>query len=340
MKRTAAAFYAVGLVLASGAAFGVPSDTGAVDPAAPARGPAVRTTGFAPAPQTQLDLEIALKAYDEEQRALEDEAERVGRELRVVEARIVARGRSYYQQTRAGLLPAGAGFEELVDHAARVERTRLSLTRDLELEKKLKVGRDHVDGRLAQIRLERAPLDTHRETIRRAGSMMKAADDRRAAFDRAFQSSTAPPDYVAIYGADLGPGDPAASEGITARYGRLVLPVAGRSEVRKVPGSGAQGPSLELFATPGATARAIAAGRVLFSDKYLDLGDTVIIDHGEDMFSVYGNLAEPGVRMGDLVRNGEVVGALGSRYGEGRVMLHFELRKNERAVEPGPWFGL
>ena len=50
-------------------------------------------------------------------------------ELAVVHQRVILRGRTYYKLVRAGLLPAGGGFDALVDHAAKVERTRLALER-------------------------------------------------------------------------------------------------------------------------------------------------------------------------------------------------------------------
>jgi murein DD-endopeptidase MepM/ murein hydrolase activator NlpD len=340
MRRAASFIYAVGLTLASGAAFGVSSAPGVAPqlagaPASPAPSP----QGRAPA-STPFDVEIELKRLDTEQTNAEAEIKAIDAELAIVSQRVVARGRTYYKNVHAGLLPAGGGFDQLVDHAALVERTRLALKRDLEREKALTSRRDELEAKLTQLVAARAPLDAHRQALRQAGAMVGAANDRRAAFDRAFESSTAPPDYVAIYGADLGPSDPGSNEPFGNRYGRLSLPVVGRAEVVKIEASGGHGPGIELHAGRGGIARTVAAGRVVFSDKFEDYGPTVILDHGEKFFTVYGNLMSSDLKVGDTVRDGEAIGAMGTRYGEGGVVLYFELRKNGKAVEPSPWFGL
>ncbi len=338
MRRAASFIYAVGLSLASGAAFGVSSPPGispqiAAAPASPQSSPQSPIS-------TPFDVEMELKRIDAEQANAEAEVKAIDAELDIVSQRVVARGRTYYKSVHAGLLPAGGGFDQLVDHAAGVERTRLALKRDLEREKGLRKRRDELEAKLTQLVAARAPLDAHRQALRQAGAMVGAANDRRAAFDRAFESSTAPPDYVAIYGADLGPSDPGSNEPFASRYGRLSLPVVGRAEVVKVEASEGHGPGIELHAGRGGVARTVAAGRVVFSDKYEDFGPTVIVDHGEKFFTVYGNLMQSELKVGDSVRDGEAIGAMGSRYGEGGVVLYFELRKNGKAVEPSPWFGL
>ncbi|HTJ80783.1 MAG TPA: peptidoglycan DD-metalloendopeptidase family protein [Polyangiaceae bacterium] len=340
MRRSASFVYALGLFLASGVALGVPSAPGLAPQVAGGAPRQARSDAATPTTTTPFDVELELKRLDSEQASAESEIDAIDKELGVVEQRVIARGRAYYKHVRAGLLPAGGGFDELVDHAALVERSRLALTRDLEKSKALHARRDELEARLVQIRGQRAPLDAHRAALRQAGAMMHAADDRRAAFDRAFDSSTPPPDYVAIYGADLGPSDPGVTEPFATRYGRLSLPVVGRAEVTKIPAASGHGPGLELHGSRGGIARSVAAGRVVFSDKYEDMGPTVIVDHGEQFFTVYGNLMSTELKVGDTVRDGEAIGAMGTRYGEGGVVLYFELRQKGKAVDPAPWFGL
>lgn len=340
MKKLGTAASLLALALASGVAAGDPATN---DPLSHLSAPAADSTAahapIFPPPTSPYEIESALKRYDEEEKRMQGELAKIEEDLGVLDERVVARGKTYFKQVRAGLLPAGAGFEELVDHAARVERTRLALTRDLDQQKTLRKRRDALSDRTTRLKVERAPLAMQREAVAKAKKVMRMADERRASFDRAFESSSAPADYVAIYGADIGPSDATSSEAFTSLYGRLPLPIAGRAEVKKLDGSSAGGPALELRAAGSASARSVAAGRVVFADDYQDLRVTVVLDHGERHFSIYGNLERSDVKVGDTVSRNTTIGPVAARGSDGAV-LYFELRKDGRAIEPAPWFGL
>jgi septal ring factor EnvC (AmiA/AmiB activator) len=227
-----------------------------------------------------------------------------------------------------------------------VERNRTALVRDLDRESVLRNRRREVGDQLSRVKGERAPLEVHRETILRAQAMVRAADERRAAYERAFETSTSPSDYVAIYGADTGPTDGASAGsagGFASLKGHLPFPVAGRAEVRRLDREGGL-PAIELRAPAGAMARAVAPGRVAFADKHptSSQGDelvTVILDHGDRFFTVYGNLERADVRLGESIPAQAALGPVATRKHQGAV-LYFELRKQGRTVDPGPWLGL
>lgn len=283
------------------------------------------------------DFERLLARLDGEEKALQVEMASGAAELAVARQRILLRGRSYYKLVRAGLLPAGGGFDALVDHAAKVERTRMALERDLATEKRLLARATEIADRLTHLRAEREPLAVQREAMQRARAALAQADDRRAAFARAFESSERP-DHVAIYGAELGPGDVDARAGFKAMKGRLLLPVLGRAEVRRV--SRAAGVQGVEFATPMGTAvRSVAAGRVAFSDRYAEYGMTVLLDHGDHYYSLYASLGSVDVRVGETVAAGGRIGTVGSEGGKPAALV-FEIRKNENALDAATWLGL
>jgi septal ring factor EnvC (AmiA/AmiB activator) len=64
-----------------------------------------------------------------------------------------------------------------------------------------------------------------------------------------------------------------------------------------------------------------------------------VIDHGERHFSIYGNLERADVKVGDNVPRSAPLGPVAPRGSDG-ALLYFELRKDGRAIEPAPWFGL
>lgn len=281
------------------------------------------------------EVERLLARADAEERQLAAELDESRPRLDVTRRRIVARGRAYYRLVRAGLLPAGGGFDALVDHAARVERTRRALERDVSAETTLVKRIDELTTKLARVRADRAPLAVQREALQRARAALQEVDERRAAFARAFETSVRP-DAVAIYGTDMGPS-PDAHAGFRSLKGRLPFPIAGRAEVNRVNRGG--GPAVELVAASGTPGRSVSAGRVAFADRQEGYGLIVIVDHGDHYFSLYGSLGSTDVHAGDTVPSGGRIGTVGSIDGS-PPRLYFELRHNASTLDPGPWLGL
>lgn len=287
------------------------------------------------------EFDRMLDKLSAEEQALQEEADSIGPTLALVHQRMLARARAHVRHLRAGVLPAGGGFDALVDHAATVERTRLALERDRNAEADLMKRKVEVGERLTKIRALKAPLLVQREAMARASLALKQADERQAAFSRAFETSSKPPDYMAIYGSDLagGEGSGAEASGFKTLRGRLPMPISGRAEARRVYKAGAGGPGLELRGMAQASVRSVALGRVVFAERYEPYGLTVIVDHGDGYASVYGNLASSEVKNGDVVRPSFRLGTAGG--GEsGSGALYFELRRKAEILDPGAWLGI
>lgn len=304
--------------------------------AAPAELPPDGTLAASPASTSSADFDRLLDELGRKEAALTAELDGIGPELDLVRARTVARGRAYVRLVRAGFLPIGGGFDALVDHAAKVERTRQALERDLGKEKSLLHRQAELSEKLGRVRAEKAPLEIQREAMLRARTVLIEAEERRRAFDRAFASSARPSDHVAIYGADVGPMDAEPGAGFASLRGRLPLPIAGRSEVRRVSYQG--GPGLELEAPAGATVRSVATGRVVFADRNEGYGLAVILDHGDDYFTIYAHLGATDAQVGTTVGAGARVGVVSDDGGRGT--LYFELRHEGGTIDPGPFLGL
>lgn len=306
-----------------------------------------RDLGAAPAPAAgSAALELAaldrrIADLEVEEKDAKKELAELGGKIAEAHARSLARGRAFYRLTRAGMLPVGGGFDELVTHALRVERSRRVLASELALEQRLRARGGELSRALERIARDRVTIAGQRSALDQQRVAFEDDARRQQAFERAFSTSsgTGASEYVAVYGGNgYAPSGAGAGGGFAQAKGRLLFPLAGRSEVRPARREGTDGPGLEIKSSLGAAVRAVHAGRVAFADRYGPYGRLVIVDHGDHYYSVSGNLAGLDVKVGDEVSAGERIGSVGD---EGRgPMLYFEIRHGTETLQPTPWLGI
>ena len=93
---------------------------------------------------------------------------------------------------------------------------------------------------------------------------------------------------------------------------------------------------LDIRAEPGEMIRAARTGRVVFADYLPGYGATVILDHEDELYTIYSQNAEVKVKPGDLVLKNTEIAQMGGQ--ESLAYLHFEIRR--KAVEENPLFYL
>jgi septal ring factor EnvC (AmiA/AmiB activator) len=119
--------------------------------------------------------------------------------------------------------------------------------------------------------------------------------------------------------------------------GDLDWPVAGpasRRPTRAASGSTANG--IAIVAAEGSPVSAVHEGVVAFADTFGGFGNLVILDHGSQGFSLYGDLLEMSVKKGTRVERGQTVGTVGPAPA-GPPELYFELRIDGQSVDPLQW---
>ena len=114
--------------------------------------------------------------------------------------------------------------------------------------------------------------------------------------------------------------------------GRVVVPFGG-SEA----GSGVERTGVEIGAVEGASVRAVHGGTIAYADAFTGYGYLVILDHGDNAFSLYGYLGSLSVEKGDRVETHAVLGAAGRPPAGGSARLYFEIRVDGRPVDPVQW---
>jgi septal ring factor EnvC (AmiA/AmiB activator) len=92
-----------------------------------------------------------------------------------------------------------------------------------------------------------------------------------------------------------------------------------------------------LAGAQGSDVRAIAHGRVAYSDWLRGYGLILIIDHGDAFMSLYAHNEALLRDVGDWVIPGEVIASVGNTGRGGEPGLYFELRRDGEPLDPSGW---
>ena len=79
---------------------------------------------------------------------------------------------------------------------------------------------------------------------------------------------------------------------------------------------------------------AVKTGRVILAGVVSGYGNCVMIDHGNNVVSIYGHASRLLVKKGDIVTKGQTIALVGLTGITTGYHLHIEFRKNGRRVEP------
>lgn len=134
--------------------------------------------------------------------------------------------------------------------------------------------------------------------------------------------------------------------GFEAARGRLMAPVVGEvvtpfgprehPRFRTVTVSN----GIEIRAPAGTEVRAVYPGRVLYAGWFRGYGKMLILDHGDQFYTLYAHASELYKAVGELVRQGEVVAAVGETGALDGPVLYFEIRQGGKPLDPAEWLAV
>ena len=95
--------------------------------------------------------------------------------------------------------------------------------------------------------------------------------------------------------------------------------------------------AIDIAADIGTPVKSILDGKIIFSEWSLETGYVVVIDHGENIISVYKHNSKILKEQNDFVQAGEVIAYSGNQGNlSSGPHLHFELWKNGTPIDPEP----
>lgn len=112
---------------------------------------------------------------------------------------------------------------------------------------------------------------------------------------------------------------------ITSEYGWRTHPIYGTQKFHS---------GLDIGGEYGLPIQAAAAGTVIYADWMSGYGNTVMIDHGGGVVTLYGHNESLNVQVGQLVGQGQIIAMCGSTGNSTGPHCHFEVEVNGDVVDP------
>jgi murein DD-endopeptidase MepM/ murein hydrolase activator NlpD len=214
---------------------------------------------------------------------------------------------------------AGSTFKEMLDGALSDNMAKaggLGLTKMLTKEMSKAQGKEGGAGKSGLSGLQMAPGLRSSVPLKH-----EAAAAHAPAVAPSINDDQTPNDLDAWQTPLSAPGTGA----VTSQFGTRHDPLEGDTRMHA---------GVDLRAPTGTAAHAAQAGTVVRAENAGGYGNLVVVDHGNGVQSRYGHLSHIDVKPGDHVEAGEAVGEVGATGHATGPHLHFELRRNGRAIDP------
>ncbi len=91
---------------------------------------------------------------------------------------------------------------------------------------------------------------------------------------------------------------------------------------------------LDYAGKTGSNIKAAADGKIIISDEFFFNGNAIFIDHGQGLISVYIHMDKRLVKLGQQVKQGEVIGTIGQTGRATGPHLHFGIYLNQTVINP------
>lgn len=304
-------------------------------------------------------VEDQLQKTEDELAANKREQQRLATELRIqtekldqIKLKVGQRIRAIYVQGESSPIAILSESENLSDLASRkalLERiadhdrtifNEVRVLRDSVLSKKKERDRKVIKiAELAKKHEEQlAELQSIRAKKKQMFSVLKAQEDeledQLAVMEQ--ESSKLEAAIAAIQAKSAG--------SVPIFNGRFIRPVSGRQSsgfgyrTHPISGGRKMHTGIDIAAGSGTPIKAAGSGKVITSSYIRGYGNTIVIDHGGGISTLYGHCSRLYAKVGQSVKTGERIAAVGSTGNSTGPHLHFEVRVNGKPVNPNGKF--
>jgi murein DD-endopeptidase MepM/ murein hydrolase activator NlpD len=256
----------------------------------------------------------------------------------------------YVTAARPQDLVQGSKYLDEVNAKQRSEVKRISALRDeIDAQRKAiaasKADADAAAAEVARLRDQAVALRAEIEPARAEAARAQAAEENQVAAIRQgrMEDERELAELQAISDAIAAQLRTRASQGQGIPGGCLVRPVPGAivsgfgNRTNPIGGGSGFHAGVDMSSPSGTPIKACRSGTVVIASAQGGYGNTVVLDHGGNMATLYGHQSRIAVSVGAQVTVGDVIGYVGSTGNSTGPHLHFEVRITGNPVDPVPY---
>jgi len=179
---------------------------------------------------------------------------------------------------------------------------------------------------LEAIKAERTSVESEMDTLKQKIALLEQKEDQlESESKKVAEYISSLVDKKATYIGGIMAWPVPNSKYVTSRYGNRMHPIFGRVKFHS---------GVDIAASSGTSIVAANGGKVVFTGWQEGYGNTVIIDHGGRVTTLYAHCSKITTSTGKRVEAGETIAKVGSTGWSTGPHLHFEVRKGNSTVDP------
>lgn len=309
--------------------------------------------------EAQNDLDDVTKRLEESEQALETATEKREQQFETFAGRM----KFFYENSQTSYLGILLGSESLSDMVRRLQYIDDIMSYDNNMLNELSATQEEIRTRTAEIKEEKEQseyllevaqekMDSLNEIVAQKEALIasyaqdeekynqliasneKASQEAQAMINKILAEQSSTKSTYVYTGGQLNwpvPSKAASSSSLSSGFVSRNRPIGSGTEFHT---------GYDVPASYGAAVVAAEAGTVIYAGWMSGYGNTVMINHGGGLVTLYGHNSSLTVSKGDTVTRGQQIAKIGSTGNSTGNHCHFEVRLNGTAVSPEPYLGV